>query len=272
VPTTRNRNRSYRNHKRAALAFLGFAASSAVFVPSGAQAATTTNCSDAHFPVNGGTYAVQTNEWASSQRECVTYGGSAEFTVTSSSISNATDGAPGAYTFVYSGCFDGVCTHGPLGKAPMRLKAVTPGKLTTSVSATSAAGTYNTSYDIWTSTTPSTSGDVKGTEVMIWLNRHGQIQPAGSPDLSGVRIGGRSYDVWLYPHPNHVGDTVTFLAQKPVTSMSDVDVSSFTQYAEDKGWANPSWYLTSVDAGFEIWKDGAGLGVNSFDVLGPASS
>jgi hypothetical protein len=95
---------------------------------------------------------------------------------------------------------------------------------------------------------------------------------AGSPDLSGVRIGGHSYDVWLYPHPNHVGDTVTFLAQNPVTSLSAADVSSFTQYAEDKGWADPSWYLTSVGAGFEIWQDGAGLGVNSFDVSGPASS
>jgi hypothetical protein len=257
---------TYRSHACTALA-LSTLAASAFFPQDGASAAqaTTTTCTNQPQPA-GPSYAVQRNEWSSGAAECVATDGGPDFSVTSSAISNATDGAPGAYSFIYSGCFLGSCTPGVLALDPPQLKDLTRGSLTTGVSASTASGIYNTAYDIWTATQPDTSQPVTGTEVMIWLNRQGPIQPAGYLDLSGVTIDGTTYDVWLYPHPNHIGNTVTFLATSGMTSMSGVDVYDYLQYVLNQGWASPDYYLTSVDAGFEIWQGGAGLRVNNFSV------
>ena len=57
--------------------------------------AATPACAEQTAPVAGGVYTVQNNEWDSSAPECVTTDGNADFTVANSSISNATNGAPG---------------------------------------------------------------------------------------------------------------------------------------------------------------------------------
>jgi len=67
---------------------------------SGRQALTGTQSTS----VAGGVDRVQNNEWGSSEPESVTTDGQADFTVANSKISNATDGAPGGYPSIYSGC------------------------------------------------------------------------------------------------------------------------------------------------------------------------
>src|ERR1700730_881489 len=59
-----------------------------------AAAAATTLCGFQTARVSGGTYIVQNNEWGSGAPECITTDGNADFTVTNSSINNATNGAP----------------------------------------------------------------------------------------------------------------------------------------------------------------------------------
>ena len=43
-------------------------------------------------------------------------------------------------------------------------------------------------------------------------------------------------------------------------------MSSFFNDAVSRGYASTSWFLTSIQAGFEPWVSGVGLTVNSFSV------
>ena len=55
---------------------------------------------------------------------------------------------------------------------------------------------YDVAYDIWFNQAPATSGQPNGTELMIWLNHNGPVQPFGAEVASDVSIGGRGYNVW----------------------------------------------------------------------------
>ena len=150
--------------------------------PASARAATTQLCQSQTAAVAGGTYTVQNNEWGSSAAECITTDGNADFTVANSAISNATNGAPGGYPSIYQGCHWGNCTSGGLSGNPIQASAITTGKVTTSWSTTQPGGSsaYDVAYDIWFNQTPTTSGQPNGTELMIWLNHNGPVQPFGS--------------------------------------------------------------------------------------------
>jgi len=188
--------------------------------------------------VSGGSYVVQNNEWDSSALECITTDGGAEFLVVNSAISNATDGAPGAYPSIFGGWS------------------------TTDPSASEDA--YDVAYDIWINQTP-TSGPPDGTEVMVWLNHHGPVQPAGSVVATDVLLGGHRYDVWYSPGSS-TGDTISYEMTSPRTGVTDLDIGTIIKDVERRGYTQPSWYLISVEAGFEIWRGGAGLATRSFSV------
>lgn len=44
----------------------------------------------------------------------------------------------------------------------------------------------------------------------------------------------------------------------------NLDVKHFINDSIQRGYAQSGWYLTSIQAGFEIWQGGTGLKVNSF--------
>src|SRR5579859_5029916 len=115
-----------------------------------ARAATTQLCQSQTAAVAGGVYTVQNNEWGSSAPECITTDGNADFRVANSSISNATNGAPGGYPSIYQGCHWGNCTSGGLSGNPVQASAITTGKVTTSWSTTQPGGSndYDVAYDI----------------------------------------------------------------------------------------------------------------------------
>ncbi|MCZ9348043.1 cellulose binding domain-containing protein, partial [Streptomyces sp. TRM76130] len=54
-----------------------------------------------------------------------------------------------------------------------------------------------------------------------------------------------------------------FVAPAAVDSWS-FDVMDFVRQAVSRGLADDDWYLTSVQAGFEPWQNGAGLSVDAF--------
>lgn len=118
---------------------------------------------------------------------------------------------------------------------------------------------YNASYDIWLDPTPRTDG-VNRTEIMIWFNKVGPIQPIGS-QVGTATVGGRSWQVWS--GNNGSNDVLSFVAPSAIGSWS-FDVMDFVRQAVARGLAQNSWYLTSVQAGFEPWQNGTGLAVNSF--------
>jgi hypothetical protein len=231
----------------------------------GARAATTQLCQSQTAAVAGGVYTVQNNEWGSSAAECITTDGNADFTVANSSISNATNGAPGGYPSIYQGCHWGNCTSGGLSGNPVQASAITTGKVTTSWSTTQPGGSsaYDVAYDIWFNQTPTTSGQPNGTELMIWLNHNGPVQPFGSQVATGTSIGGRGYNVWF---GTQGWNTVSYTMTTPVTSVSGLDLAPIVQDAISRGYIQPSWWLIDIEAGFELWQGGAGLATNSFSV------
>ena len=237
-----------------------------------ARAATTTLCGEQTTPA-GGSYIVQNNEYDSSASECVSTDGNADFTVANSAISNATNGSPGAYPSIYQGCHWGNCSAGGLSSAPIQVSALTAGKVTTNWSTTqTGSGAYDVAYDIWYNQTPTTTGQPDGTEMMVWLNHNGSVQPFGSEVASNVSIGGHSYDIWY--GTQSVWDTVTYEMTSGATSVSDLDIGTLTQDMVSRGYTKSSWYLIDVEAGFELWQGGAGLATNSFavNIGGGASS
>jgi Glycosyl hydrolase family 12/Cellulose binding domain len=238
-----------------------------VLAPASARAATTQLCQMETTPVSGGIYTVQNNEFGSGASECITTNGSADFTVANSSIDNATDGAPGAYTSIFQGCHWGNCTSGGLTATPIQVSALTTGKVTTSWSTTQPGGSsnaYDVAYDIWFNQTPTTTGQPNGTELMVWLNHNGSVQPYGSEVASDVTLGGHTYNIWY--GKQSTWDTVTFDMTSGTTSVSNLDIGTLTQDSVSLGYTESSWYLIDVEAGFELWQGGAGLETNSFSV------
>jgi cellulose 1,4-beta-cellobiosidase len=239
----------------------------AVVGSTGAQAATTSLCQEQTASVSGGAYIVQNNEFDSSASECVTTDGNADFTVANSSIANATNGEPGAYPSIYQGCHWGNCSSGGLTSSPIEVSNLTTGKVTTSWSTTQPGGSgnaYDVAYDIWINQTPTTSGQPNGTEIMVWLNHNGSVQPFGSEVASNVSLGGHTYNIWYGTQSSW--DTVTYDMTSGSTSVSNLDVGTLAQDSVSRGYTKSAWYLIDVEAGFELWQGGAGLATNSFSV------
>jgi Glycosyl hydrolase family 12/Cellulose binding domain len=247
----------------------------AVASSAGAQAATTSLCQEQTASVSGGTYIVQNNEFDSSASECVSTDGNADFTVANSSIANATNGSPGAYPSIYQGCHWGNCSSGGLTTSPVEVSNLTTGKVTTSWSTTQPGGSgnaYDVAYDIWFNQTPTTSGQPNGTEIMVWLNHNGSVQPFGSEVASNVSLGGHTYNIWYGTQSSW--DTVTYDMTSGSTSVSSLDVGTLAQDSVGRGYTKSTWYLIDIEAGFELWQGGAGLATNSFsvDIHGSGSS
>jgi hypothetical protein len=245
----------------------------AVVGSTGAQAATTSLCQEQTASVSGGTYIVQNNEFDSSASECLSTDGNADFTVANSSIANATNGEPGAYPSIYQGCHWGNCSSGGLTSSPVQVSSLTAGKVSTSWSTTQPGGSgnaYDVAYDIWINQTPTTSGQPNGTEIMVWLNHNGSVQPFGSEVASNVSLGGHTYNIWYGTQSSW--DTVTYDMTSGSTSVSNLDVGTLAQDSVSRGYTKSSWYLIDIEAGFELWQGGAGLATNSFSVSTNGSS
>jgi cellulose 1,4-beta-cellobiosidase len=232
---------------------------------SATTASATTLCSEQTASVDGGTYIVQNNEYDSSASECVSTDGGADFTVANSAIDNATDGSPGAYPSIYQGCHWGNCSSGGLTSAPVLVSDLTPGTVTSSWSTTQpGTGTYDVAYDIWFNQTPTTDTQPDCTELMVWLNHNGSVQPFGSEIASGVTVGGYSYNIW--EGQQSTWNTISYEMNTGTTSVSNLDIGTLAQDAVSRGYLSDSCYLIDVEAGFELWQGGAGLATNSFSV------
>jgi hypothetical protein len=236
-----------------------------VVLPSvSSAAATTTLCGLTSAPVDGGAYTLDNDEWGSKASECVATNGNAEFRVANSSIENGRQGKPGGYPDLYKGCTYGACTAD--SGLPLRVSAIHADTVTTSWRTHQIGGSsiYNVAYDIWFNRTPSTSGEANGAELMIWLYRHGPKHPYGTQVASDVSIGGHTYNVWF--GDGHGINTVSFWMTSRTTSVRDLRLRPLIADAMQRGYIRRSWYLIDVEAGFEIWRGGAGLATKSFAV------
>lgn len=199
-----------------------------------------------------GEYVVQNNEWNSDSPQCVaTYGGTSWAVTANQNV--PLNGPPASYPSVFKGSHWGQNTIN--SGLPLQVSKLT--SVTSSWSTSQPdSGAYDVAYDIWFNSTSTTSGQPDGTELMIWLNSRGQVQPFGS--LAGTTPG---YKVW---HGTAPWQVVTYQATTGVPGVSSLDVLGFIKDAAARGYVNPSHYLITAEAGFEIWQGGTGLATNSF--------
>ncbi|WP_425276115.1 GH12 family glycosyl hydrolase domain-containing protein, partial [Streptomyces bobili] len=122
-----------------------------------------------------GRYVVQNNRWGTSAPQCVTATDTG-FRLTQADGSVPTNGAPKSYPSVFNGCHYTNCSPGT--NLPARLSGIAGAPSSISYGYVGDA-VYNASYDIWLDPTPKTDG-VSQTEIMIWFNKVGPVQPIGS--------------------------------------------------------------------------------------------
>jgi len=226
----------------------------AITVPTGSATADTTICQQYGSTTIQGRYVVQNNRWGTSATQCINVT-STGFQITQQQGSAPTNGAPLSYPSAFLGCHYTNCSPG--STLPMQVSRIR--SATSSINYRYVGGTYNASYDIWLDPTPKTNG-VNQMEIMIWFNRQGPIQPIGSV-VGTANVGGRTWQVW---RGNNGGNNViSYVAPSAITSWS-FSVLDFVNDVRNRGAITNSWYLTSIQAGFEPWQGGVGLAVDNF--------
>jgi hypothetical protein len=199
------------------------------------------------------------------------------FSITQREGSAPTDGAPLSYPAIYLGCHYGNCSP----SNPLPLKIGDLNTATTSISYTYSSdpsNIYDASYDIWLDPSPNPSLYVPNRqEVMIWLNSQGDMVPnpisfSGATPYTTTTIGGVSWNV--FQGYNGANQVISFLPVSGQIASTVLDlkpffdevktVSSVLEYVPAR--VTDEWYLISVQAGFEPWKGGVGLSVDSFNV------
>lgn len=250
---------------RALVAALAITVASAVpAVAAPAPHASTSTCSGSGT-IAAGDYLIQANEWNSSLQQCITYTGGTAWSMTTANF-NTSGGAPATYPSIYKGCHWGLCTS----NSGMPIQMSNLGSAVSSWSTTQpSSGAYDVSYDIWFNSTPTTSGQPDGTEVMIWLNSRGGVQPFGSQTAT-TSVDGLNWNVWTGQQTSW--KIISYVLNPGATSVSNLNLKALFQDAVARGSINPSDYLIDVEAGYEIWQGGLGLGTNSFSVTTTAGS
>jgi hypothetical protein len=199
-------------------------------------------------------YIIMNNRWGADNAQCinVTDGG---FAVTANH-SKPTNGAPASYPAVYFGCHYTACSPGT--NLPMQVGQIKSATSNISFSYP-ASGIYDAAYDIWLDPTPKKDA-VNKQELMIWFSRQGPIQPVGSR-VASATIDGRTWEVWS--GNNGMNDVVSYVAPAPITKWN-FSVLNFINDMKTRSNVTNSWYLTSIQAGFEPWQGGTGLAITAF--------
>jgi len=221
-------------------------------------------------------YIVQNNAWGSTAGQTITYGPGTKFKVTMQNETRTNNGTPAGYPSIFTGAYNNRSTTG--SNLPRAISSIAAGSVQTSFTwaTNGATGSYNAAYDVWFSTgsggDPSASAP-SGGFLMVWFNDSPMNQPIGAPITNGtVTIGGKQFSIWY--GMNGSKPCVSYVAQQDFLTWS-FSLGDFIQDAIARNCSgttkcvNPSWYLTNVFAGFEIWNGGVGLEVRDFGVTVP---
>jgi hypothetical protein len=205
-----------------------------------------------------GNYVVMNNRWGTSATQCINVTTSG-FQIIQQDGTGNLSGAPTAYPAIYLGCHYSNCS--PSSPLPMQISQIRSATSSTTETYPSS-GTYDAAYDIWLNDTTSVSG-VEKTEIMIWLNHTGSIQPVGS-QTGTASIAGKSWNVWT--GNNGQNNVVSYQANPAGLTSFSFSVLDFINNALTQGsqYGTTSWYLTSIQDGFEPWVGGVGLAVSNF--------
>jgi hypothetical protein len=173
-----------------------------------------------------------------------------------------------AYVGFSSGWASGryTCTghRGPCYTYPVQVKR--DGNPVTSVAGWLAPGRYDFSYDIWTNRTDAHPLQDNGTEVMIWLAHPGIAEGI----VRTAEIDGIAWDVttWICHRNGKTWRLIIYYAARPRSYAFRLRLNDFFREAERHAEMSPSYWLTGIDAGFELVSGGVGDNIHYFWLTG----
>ncbi|MFY1634064.1 GH12 family glycosyl hydrolase domain-containing protein [Solwaraspora sp. WMMB335] len=205
-------------------------------------------------------YVVMNNVWGARTLQCLTVAGDGRFEVAHSEHAKST-GSAAAYPTIYQGCHWGNCTVG--SGLPIQVGKLRSARSSWAVSTEGVPGRWNATYDLWFHTDANAHRSPDGAELMVWLDRAGGAEPGGVLVARDVVLAGTTWDVY---HADWHWSYVAYVRTSPTAEVRDLDLAVFTRDAVGRGYLERRWYLSGVEAGFEIWQGGSGLAARSFQV------
>jgi hypothetical protein len=220
----------------------------------------------AHVTCNGQDYLIQSNQWGSNAGQTLTYGLGTKFKVT---VQNGTgvNYNPASFPSIFIGSNAGHPTTG--SGLPKQVSSLGTVQTAWTWADSGVSGIYNATYDVWFSQTA--AGDDPGATVpsaaylMVWLYKPTGAQPNSNTGNStaSATIGGKNWNLWV--GTSNGKPCYSYVAQTKLNSLS-FDLNLFIQDAVGRQYIQPTWGLTNVFAGFEIWNGGVGLETTDFAV------
>jgi hypothetical protein len=196
--------------------------------------------------------------------ECLTNSNQwANFVVSVSGATSSIGHGSVAYPEIMLGCAWGLCTPGT--SLPRKISSLGDPESSWYITA-KAPGIWNAGFDLWFAHQPYITGQDRGAELMVWLKNTLPKQHAVYKRL--VRVDGVRY--WLEHWIAHNKVTgvrwpyILFSRYIPVNRVHDLQFLPFIARAERAGFLNKHLWLTSLDAGFEIWRGGQGLATDRY--------
>ena len=124
----------------------------------------------------------------------------------------------------------------------------------------SGSGTMNVAYDLWLHNISNPDWQNNPTdEVMIWLYRSGGAGPLGSYQGT-VWIAGTSWDLYR----GNIGWNVFSFVRRSNTTSATLHLQDFLGHLVGRGWMSSSKYLSSVQAGTEVFVGNGQLDTDSY--------
>lgn len=210
---------------------------------------------------HGGAAYIVRNDNYGHDKECLANEGhTANFTVISSGA-RVRRAEPVAYPNIFTGCSWGVCS--PHSVLPLRVDRI-KSLVTTWHTITKARGTWGAGYDIWFARKPARSGQSSGAEMMIWLNSRG----FGASTWPVVVIDHVRWHLehWVTGGHGKRWNYIQFRRVSGASKVTGLRVKPFIAAAQRYRLIKRRWWMTSVEAGFEIWRGGVGLRTTQFMV------
>lgn len=229
---------------------------------------------------DGKSYIVQNNAWndASAEGAQILQFTGNSFVVSQQSANGVGDvplGFPSIYVGRngFRGANDSLTTTSDDG-LPIQISAIN--SIQTRF-AHNASGDANATYDVWFAAQPP-AGEYQtatGAFLMVWTYKPGNRNAIGG--FNGgqgepVTVDNRQWNLFVGGRAEAgdpgAGNATVISYVVPNGSIPDYsfDLNLFIQDAVQRGLLNPSFFLTDVFAGFEIWSGGTGLRVNEFTV------
>jgi hypothetical protein len=208
----------------------------------------------------GGHFVVKNDNYGG-QQECLAVRGERpDFTVTQSQLP-AWHAKPRAYPFILRGCSWGTCS-GPDSGLPRQVAALRH-PVATWYTTQVPRGEWDAAFDTWFGTRPMTTGQADGAEMMIWLNARRIKVPPRAPIVHAGHV--RWYLLhWRACHAGTCWNYIQFRRVWPVLRVRHLHLLPFIHRAQEHGWIRPAWWLENIEAGFELWQGGTGLGTDWF--------